>query len=248
MDDVNHKKNDVSVGLYGAIREIKPWKYPDSDIFHHHVLPVATLSPWLNDQEFMEIHQKIKSNTLVDIYRCHELWTLAKQAMKIEGDILEVGVWRGGTGAILAMAVKSSPEMKVFLADTFEGVVKVGDQDTLYRGGEHADTSVDIVAALLDDMSIDNARILKGIFPDVHRGEIPGKIAMLHCDVDVYLSSKDIVAWCLPRLSVGSILVFDDYGFFGCEGVTKFCDEFRENKDFCFVHNLNGHAIFIKIA
>jgi O-methyltransferase len=248
MDDVTHKKDDVSVAFYDAIKEIQPWKYPNSDIFHHHVLPVATLSPWLNDQEFMDIYQEIKSNTLVDIYRCHELWTLARQAMKIEGDILEVGVWRGGTGAILAKAVKSRPDMTVILADTFEGVVKVGEKDTLYKGGEHADTSASIVAALLKSLSIENAKILKGIFPDAHRDEIPGKIAMLHCDVDVYLSSRDIVEWCLPRLSLGSILVFDDYGFFGCEGVTRFCDEFRENKDFCFVHNLNGHAIFIKIA
>ena len=90
MDDENHKKDDASVALFAAIRDIKPWKYPGSDIFHHHVLPVATLSPWLNDQEFMEIYQKIKSNTLVDVYRCHELWTLARQAMKIEGDILTI--------------------------------------------------------------------------------------------------------------------------------------------------------------
>ncbi len=248
MDDVQPARDDGSAPSFKAIRTISPWKYPDSDIFHHHVLPGATLSPWLNDQEFLDVYQKIKSNTLVDVYRCHELWTLARQAMKIEGDILEVGVWRGGTGAILARAVASKPQMKVILADTFEGVVKVGDKDTLYKGGEHSDTSVAIVAALLDALSIDNARILKGVFPDAHKDEIPGKISMLHCDVDVYLSSKDIVAWCLPRLSVGSILVFDDYGFFGCEGVTKFCDEFRENKDFCFIHNLNGHAIFIKIA
>jgi hypothetical protein len=35
----------------------------------------------------------------------------------------------------------------------------VGNKDTLYKGGEHSDTSVAIVAALLDALSIDNARI-----------------------------------------------------------------------------------------
>ena len=49
-----------------------------------------------------------------------------------------------------------------------------------------------------------------------------GDISMLHCDVDVYSSSRDIVEWCLPRMLVGAILVFDDYGFYGCEGVTTF--------------------------
>lgn len=161
---------------------------------------------------------------------------------------MEVGVWRGGTGAILAEAIKGITDKKVFLADTFTGVVKAGEKDTNYQGGEHADTSIDLVKDLLKSLSIENTEILQGIFPDDTQHKIDGKIAMLHCDVDVYSSSKDIVEWCLPRLSVGSILVFDDYGFFGCEGVTEFCDEFRARKDFRFIHNLNGHAIFIKTA
>jgi O-methyltransferase len=55
------------------------------------------------------------------------------------------------------------------------------------------------------------------------------------------------VEWCLPRLSPGSVLVFDDYGFYGCEGVTRFCKELRSQRGFRFIHNLNGHAIFVKI-
>ena len=41
--------------------------------------------------------------------------------------------------------------------------------------------------------------------------------------------------------------MFDDYGFSGCEGVTKYVNELREsNRDLFFIHNLNGHAILIK--
>ena len=82
---------------------------------------------------------------------------------------------------------------------------------------------------------------------DTHE-HIKGKIAMLRCDVDLCSSTKDIVAGCLPRLSIGSVLVFDDYGFFSCEGITDFCDEFRAQPDFLLIHNLMGHAVFLKIA
>ena len=41
-------------------------------------------------------------------------------------------------------------------------------------------------------------------------------------------------------------MVFDDYGFSGCEGVTKFVNELRVNSQLFFIHNLNGHAIFVK--
>jgi len=232
---------------YSTIRKQQPWQHASSSKKHHRVLPFATYAPWLNDGDFLALYEKVRHHTLVDIYRCHELWTLAKQASRIEGDILEVGVWRGGTGAILAEAVRHQSAKTVFLADTFAGVVKAGENDTAYKGGEHSDTSMEIVMELTSALSLTNTKILKRIFPDETQENIPGKIALLHCDVDVYSSSKDIVEWCLPRLSIGSILVFDDYGFFGCEGVTSFCNEFRAREDFLFLHNLNGHAIFVKI-
>lgn len=238
-------KSTVSIA-YEELRKDPPRRHERSDRLHHRVLPFATLAPWLNDKDFLEIYQLVKSHTLVDMYRCYELWALAKQCDKVDGDILEVGVWRGGTGAILAAATKSFRK-KVFLADTFKGVVKAGDNDTVYKGGEHADTSVDLVASLLSSIGLKNTVLLEGIFPDETYQKGPEKIALLHCDVDVYSSSKDIVEWCLPRMDAGAVLVFDDYGFFGCEGVAKYCDELRTQKNLVFVHNLNGHAVFVKI-
>lgn len=239
---------EATTAAYQTLRAQSPWHHERSEILHHRVLPFATLAPWLADAEFMRLYEQIKGHTLVDIYRCHELWTLARQAADVEGDVLEVGVWRGGTGAILARALQGIPQKRVFLADTFEGVVKAGEQDTRYKGGEHADTSLEMVSDLMQSLGLDNTTLLKGIFPEDTQHAVPGKIAMLHCDVDVYSSSKDIVDWCLPRLSVGATLVFDDYGFFGCEGVTKFCDELRQTRGFRFLHNLNGHAVFVKYA
>jgi O-methyltransferase len=233
--------------IYDAIRIQKPWHYEGSNIFHRRILPYATLAPWLNDSSFLSIYEKVKGYTLVDIYRCYELWILAKQSAKVDGAILEVGVWRGGTGAILAEAIKSS-DKKIFLADTFKGVVKAGVNDTAYKGGEHSDTSVSLVSDLISTLSLKNVQLLEGIFPEQTHHLITHNISMLHCDVDVYSSSKDIVEWCLPRMPVGAILVFDDYGFYGCEGVTTFCDELKMRNDLIFTHNLNGHAVFFKIS
>ena len=88
--------------------------------------------------------------------------------------------------------------------------------------------------------------ILKGVFPDDHYETIRDKIVFLHLDVDAYESTKDIIVWAIPKLADNAILVFDDYGFNGCEGVTDFCNELRKQEGFVFVHNLNGHAIFLK--
>lgn len=232
---------------YGVIRSFGAWRSDKSpDVPHDRVLPFATYSPWLNDEAFMRVHHAMREHTLVDLYRCYELWTLGSQMAAVPGAFLEVGVWRGGTGALLAAAAAQAPDKTVFLADTFTGVVKAGAQDTAYVGGEHADTSVEIVQGLLNRMGLANASLLQGIFPDDTGSRIDGPIALLHCDVDVYSSARDVVQWTLPRLSRGGAIVFDDYGFLGCEGVTRYVNELRQDRSLVFVHNLNGHALFIK--
>jgi O-methyltransferase len=91
--------------------------------------------------------------------------------------------------------------------------------------------------------------LLRGIFPDETADTIRGPIALLHVDVDVYQSAKDTVDWALPRLPVGATIIFDDYGFFGCEGVTRLANQLRNDlKGFTFFYNLNGHAIFVRTA
>ncbi len=83
--------------------------------------------------EFLSTYKLIQPNTLVDLYRCWELWTLVDQTAKRDGGIMEVGVWRGGTGALMAKRVLSTGRNDpVYLCDTFEGVVKAGSHDSTY--------------------------------------------------------------------------------------------------------------------
>ena len=225
---------------------VKVWTNPPSQYKHSKLFPGGTYSPWLSDEQFSSVYGAIAGHTLVDQYRCYELWTIASALRQVPGDILEVGVWRGGTGVILASAVKNDPARIVYLADTFEGVVKAGEHDPSYIGGEHADTSEQTVRVLIERCSLSNTQLLKGIFPEETSIRVRGPIAMLHCDVDVYESARGVVEWVLPRLSPGGVIVFDDYGFSGCEGVTRYGNELSMQHDLRFIYNLNGHAIFIK--
>ena len=56
------------------------------------VLPRATYSPWVEDIQFQEIFKIIQKDTLVDIYRCYELWKLSEEVKFLDGEYLEVGV------------------------------------------------------------------------------------------------------------------------------------------------------------
>jgi O-methyltransferase len=209
------------------------------------ILPTACYAPWLSDEVFALVYDKAKGHTLVDIYRCFELWELAKQANTIPGNFLEVGVWKGGTACLLTKASEKSGKT-VYLADTFSGVVKAGAGDGWYSGGEHADSSASVVEEVLSSVDAHNFKILTGVFPDDTAYSIQGSIAFLHIDVDVYKSAKDIFDWAFPRISPGGIVVFDDYGFDRCPGITRFCNELKIMREVIFFHNLNGHAVVIK--
>ena len=221
----------------------------DSKVSHSVVIPHATYSPWIDDAEFSAAFAKIKKNTLVDIYRTYELWSLVRETSSLGGDILEVGVWRGGTGCLIAERARQlQPTATVFLCDTFKGVVKAGDQDSHYRGGEHADTSMDTVRQLTTKMGLENVELLEGIFPDATGGRIENRqFSLCHIDVDVYESAKQIAKWVWPRLVLGGVIVYDDYGFRACEGVTNLVNERLHGKGALTLHNLNGHAVVVKL-
>ncbi len=216
--------------------------------------PVADYAPWDTDVEFQRAYAGIKDNTLVDIYRCYILWQTAGQVRSLTGDILEVGVWRGGTGALLVQAMHGIPGCEVLLADTFRGVVKAGPKDDYYKGGEHANTSRDIVENLLKQISGAPVQILEGIFPDETADAFETRCFRLcHIDVDVYQSALDVLDWVWPRLVDGGVVIFDDYGFYGCEGVTALGNELLEaacsgDVDYHFFYNLSGQGVMLKKA
>lgn len=201
-------------------------------------------APWIDDPEFSELYGKIRPNTLVDRVRCHSLYQICAQVKDLPGDVLEIGVWRGGTAGILTTRL---PGKTIYLADTFEGVVKSSEWEH-YRDAAHSDTSIPVVEELLSSLGASNHVILRGSFPE-DTGHLLGDrpLALVHIDVDVYLSAKDAFHHVWEQLVPGGIVIFDDYGFFGaCGGIRRLIEEISGDRDKFFIHNLNAHAYVIK--
>lgn len=215
---------------------------------HAMAYPISTYAPWQTDRDFQGVYRAVRRNTLVDVWRCYELWQLLGELREVSGATLEVGVWRGGSGALMAWRSASLglPE-PVYLCDTWEGVVKTGPADIYYRDGQHDDTSLSIVRDLMTRLELTNVHLLQGIFPDDTADQVRDHaLRLVHIDVDVYQSAKDVFDWAWPRLSAGGVAVFDDYGFPACPGVTQFVEEQRGRPDRLVAHNLNGHGLIVK--
>jgi O-methyltransferase len=221
--------------------------FPNANVYRP-VFHKANYAPWVEDEGFQKIYSAVRGHTLVDIYRLWELWCLVGETQHLPGNLLEIGVWRGGSAAVMAARLMREDGPSLYLCDTFYGVVKAGPLDSYYRGGEHADTSPQVVMQLLENNLPDaRVKILNGVFPEETGAQVVDQIfRLVHVDVDVYQSADDILNFVWPRMPSGGVVVYDDYGFSQCAGIAAHVNEQRGMADRLVLHNLNGHAVVIK--
>ncbi len=206
----------------------------------------ANYSPWNADAAFLECYRRIQNYTMVDRFRLWELWDSVRQLTRVKGDILEVGTWRGGSGVLMGVAARLSGHTEpVWLCDTFTGIPRSSERDPNYKGGEHSDCSADNVRKLAKTMNT-SVSLLEGIYPDVTGEKGPQVIKLAHIDVDVYESVKKVFEYIWPRMVPGGMVLFDDYGFMGADGVRQYVDETIKFNAATVVYNLNGHAVLVK--
>ena len=55
---------------------------------HEMAYPISTYAPWRVDADFVRTYDQVQRNTLVDIWRCYELWSLLGEIADIPGAIL----------------------------------------------------------------------------------------------------------------------------------------------------------------
>lgn len=224
--------------------------FEENGFTYSKVEPFAEYSPWLSDKEFQESYEKAKNLTLVDVFRLYELWETTKQLKFFPHNcsVIEIGTWRGGSALIINESLKSSGQKNrsFFVCDTFSGVKKTSEKDSYYFGDEHNETSEELVKGLFKNDP--NVKILKGLFPEDSGQKIDSnaQFCLVHIDVDVYLSCRDIISFLKDRILPSGVIIIDDYGFKTCNGITQLINDLKETNDFWVFHNLNGHALLIK--
>lgn len=145
------------------------------------------------------------------------------------GDIVELGVFKGGSAAGFAYTMDSvSPHKKLWLYDTFAGHPK-GLSDALNPSfrGKKASTYADSFVGTLDEVReaihhagfndswIDERVVFKkGYFNVTMLDPIPEAIAVLHIDCDWYECTLDAFRRFYDRVSCGGAVIMDDYGVF----------------------------------
>lgn len=203
---------------------------PDANFYELYV-GAPYFSPWLGYGEFKHFFELAQPFTVVSADRCYVLYTLASQALRLNGDFWECGVYKGGTAKLLAALIDQENvgyPVKLHLFDTFEGMPDTDLQRDLHQRGDFSDTSLESVRKRVGGGEI--VGFHKGLIPDTFNGMEVSRISFAHIDVDIYQSVMDCCAFIYPRLIPGGFIVFDDYGQPSCPGARQAVDAFFEDK------------------
>jgi O-methyltransferase len=161
---------------------------------------------------------------------------------RIPGDIVECGVWRGGSMmAVARTLLELGADRRLQLFDTFDGMPPptAVDRDqsgasaaALLAASDRATSSV-WARSPLDDVRrnllatgypADRVRFVVGRVEDTLPEQAPESIAIFRLDTDWYASTRHELVHLFPRLAVGGVLLIDDYGHW--QGARQAVDEY----------------------
>ena len=163
----------------------------------------------------------------------------------VPGDVVECGVWRGGSMMATALTLLEcgDPQRQLHLFDTYEGMVEPGANDLRHDLtppaemmasvlGPHGDVSmwcyasIDDVRQAMGSTGYDPHRIhyVRGRTEETLPDHAPERIAILRLDTDWYESTRHELRHLLPRVSSGGVVILDDYGHW--LGARKAIDEY----------------------
>ncbi len=156
----------------------------------------------------------IKHLTLVDPFRMGVLIDLLEKVKDVEGDIVECGSYKGGSGILMGLWLKANGIKKtIHMMDSFAGLP---DPDAVndkgYKKGQFM-SDFDLVKSEVEKNGLsDMVKFHKGWFSDtVPPMKNDVKIALFHVDCDLYTSTNDCFPDLYPAVTQGGAIVLDDF-------------------------------------
>lgn len=193
---------------------------------------------------------KGNSENLGDMARYYFLNLTCDQILKenLNGDIAELGVYKGNTAFLLARLAREMGST-LYLFDTFEGFDE-RDFSGVDSGksAAFADTSIESVKKLVGGQ---NVRCVSGYFPDsLAQLDVEPTFALVHIDCDLYAPAKAALEYFYPRMVAGGWLLIHDYSSLVWEGIEKAVDEFLADKPerLVLIPDKAGTAVIRKAA
>lgn len=159
----------------------------------------------------------------------------AEEAMAVEGELAEVGVYMGGT-ALLECEMKGNKPLHLF--ESFNGFNKINPIDAVSFGLNGLPSDLKFVQATVKGYP--EVYIYPGWFPDTSEPVFNKRFCFVHLDANLYQSTKDGLEFFYPRMNKDGIILIHDYR--QVVGVNMATEEFAEKAKIKVeqLHNLYG--------
>ena len=200
-------------------------------------------------QRDAELIASLKPFTMTSSERLWSLMNAVRHVVDngVAGDFVECGVWRGGSVMAMALELSSlgATDRRIWLYDTFAGMTAPTGADIEAGSGVTAETMLEqtpigdgdnvwCVAGRPDVESnirstgypFEKFYFVEGDVAETLKSEFPQTISLLRLDTDWYESTRVELEVLYPRLSVGGVCIFDDYGHW--QGARRAVDEYFE--------------------
>jgi O-methyltransferase len=150
------------------------------------------------------------------IWRLHTLVWAAKNALNVEGDFVECGVFRGFCSSVILkyLDFQDMPR-QTYLYDTFEGLPEKTSTEQERRSWNYTkyDSEAIYNGAREKFSKYKNVNIVRGIVPDSFEQAVPEKIAFLHIDMNSEKAEMLALEHLYDKVTPGGFIVFDDFGW-----------------------------------
>lgn len=205
-----------------------------------------TYPPDFREDE-VKLISAVRPWTMTSVERIYTLIQAVRyvSANGIGGDIVECGVWKGGSMAAVAKTLLDLRDTSrdLYLFDTFEGMPRPTAKDVDYSGKQAAEVLLEDTGSKCVDAPLEQVKeilygtgypkekihFIQGRVEETIPASAPRAISLLRLDTDWYLSTKHELVHLFPRLAHTGVIIIDDYGHW--RGSREACDEyFTENR------------------
>jgi O-methyltransferase len=199
---------------------------------------------------FESLYQLCKTETGTNRQRMTALFAAVHYVLDegIPGDLIECGVWRGGS-AMLMMGVLLSRgviDRRIWLYDTYEGMTEPTERDVDFSGKQASQllkaaeqfkenagiwcyANLDTVTSNIGKVGypLSRAELVIGPVEQTIPGKTPELVSLLRLDTDWYESTLHEMVHLYPKLVRGGVIIIDDYGHW--QGCRQAIDQYFSN-------------------
>lgn len=185
------------------------------------------------------------------IWRLHTLTWAAKNALNVEGDFVECGVFKGFCSDVILKYVdfKELPR-QAYLYDTFEGLPEKTSTEHERLIWDYTMHDPEVVCNEVREKfsDYDNVVIVRGIVPDSFAVASPEKIAFLHIDMNSAQAEVLALEHLFDKVCPGGMIVLDDFGWTCNVGQMKAELAFMNQRGHSVLELPTGQGVVIKHA